>query len=237
MSKLNLFLDSSALFAGIASGTGAARVLLLLAESEHINVTISEQVVAETERAIAKKVPQALNDLRQAILATKARIVRDPSVEEVMEDLELISHAADVPIILAAMQDKVDYLVTLNRKHFMDDPGVAQRAGIKIGTPGEALSWVRKQLSTKHVTEMAMDLWESHQRSLLVLGISSEWIELLIEVGVETVDELAQCDVKNLYNQLKTVNEEKRKVRKLPGLTQVEEWVTKAIRSLRSMNY
>jgi predicted nucleic acid-binding protein len=228
MSKLNLFLDSSALFAGIASETGAARVLLLLAESEHINLTISEQVVAETERAIAKKVPQALNDLRQAILASKTRIVRDPSLDEVMQHLDLISHSADVPIILAAMQDKVDYLVTLNRKHFMDDPGVAQRTRLRIGTPGEALSWVRKQLSTKHITEQAVDLGKSRQLSLLVLKISPEWIALLMEVGVETVDELAQCNVKNLFNQLKTANEEKRIVRKLPGLTQVEEWVNKA---------
>jgi predicted nucleic acid-binding protein len=228
MPKLNLFLDSSALFTGIASGTGAARVLLLLAESESISITISEQVVAETERAIAKKVPKALNDLRQAILATKARIIRDPSLEEVMEHLDLTSHAADVPIILAAMQDKVDYLVTLNRKHFMDDPGVAQRSGLRIGTPGEALSWIRKQLSTKHVTEKTMDLGESRQRSLIFLGISTEWIDLLMEVGVETVDELAQCNATNLSNRLKTVNEEKRLVRKLPGLTQVEEWVDKA---------
>ena len=57
MSKINLFLDSSALFAGIVSATGATRVLLLLAETGHITVTISEQVVAETERAVARKVP------------------------------------------------------------------------------------------------------------------------------------------------------------------------------------
>lgn len=228
MPKLNLFLDSSALFAGIASGTGAARALLLLAESETISITISEQVVAETEHAIAKKVPQALNDIRQAILASKARIVRDPSLEDVIAHLELISHSADVPILLAAMRDKVDYLVTLNRKHFMDDPGVAQRSGLRIGTPGEALSWVRKQLSTKHVTEKAMDLGESPQKSLLVLGISTEWIELLKEVGVNTVGELAQCDVKKLFNRLKTVNEEKRFVRKIPSLSQVEELVIKA---------
>ena len=33
MSRIKIFLDSSALFAGIVSSTGAARVLLLLAES------------------------------------------------------------------------------------------------------------------------------------------------------------------------------------------------------------
>lgn len=153
MSKLNLFLDSSALFAGIASGTGAARVVLFLAESESIRITISEQVVAETERAVAKKVPKALNDLRRAILASKARIVRDPSLEDGLAQLDLISHSADVPILLAAMHDKVDYLVTLNRKHFMDDTGVAQRSGLRIGAPGEALDWVRRQLEDEKKKE------------------------------------------------------------------------------------
>ena len=149
MPKVNLFLDSSALFAGIVSASGAARALLLLAESGHIMVTISEQVVTETERAIARKVPSAINDFREAILASKARILRDPSQEDVMANLILISHPADVPILLAAMQDKVDYLVTLNRKHFIDDPDVAQQSGLRIGTPGDALIWVRGQISTE----------------------------------------------------------------------------------------
>ena len=147
MSKANLFLDSSALFAGVISSTGAARAILLLAETEHIRITISEQVVTETERALARKVPQAINDLRQAILASKARILRDPTLEDVRANLYLMSHPADVPILLAAMRAQVDYLVTLNRVHFIDDPGVAEKAGLRIGTPAEALRWVREQLS------------------------------------------------------------------------------------------
>ena len=143
MSRVNLFLDSSALFAGIASSTGAARVLLLLAETQHITITISEQVLVETERAIARKAPKALDDLRQAILASKAQIVRDPTPEEVRAQRNLISHPADIPIILAAMRIQADYLVTLNRKHFIDDPEVARQSGLRIGTPGEALEWVR----------------------------------------------------------------------------------------------
>jgi len=109
--------------------------------------TISEQVLAETERAIARKVPRALRALRQAILASKVQIVRDQSPEDVRAHLNLISHPADVPIVLAAMRAKVDSLVTLNRKHFIDDPEVALKAGLRIGTPGEALNWVRGQIA------------------------------------------------------------------------------------------
>ena len=63
---IRLFLDSSALFAGIISPNGAARVLLLLGGTGQIGLLVSEQVIAETERAVARKVPRALNELRQA---------------------------------------------------------------------------------------------------------------------------------------------------------------------------
>lgn len=146
MSKARLFLDSSSLFAGIASPSGAGRVLLLLGESEQIDLVISEQVVAETERAIARKLPQALREVRQAILQSKAAIVPDPPREEVLRHPEWISHPADAPILAAAVLAKVDYLVTLNRKHFIDDPQVAMKTGLRIGTPGDALAWVRARL-------------------------------------------------------------------------------------------
>ncbi len=146
MPKIKLFLDSSALISGIISADGAARVLLLLAETGHLELTISAQVVAETERTIARKAPGAVNDYRLALRVSKVRIVRDPEAEEVRNHLHLITHAADVPILMAAMHAKVDYLVTLNRKHFIDDPGVANKTGIRIGTPGDALGWVRDRM-------------------------------------------------------------------------------------------
>jgi predicted nucleic acid-binding protein len=146
MPRINLFLDSSALFAGVISASGAARALLLLAETERITITISEQVVTETERAIARKIPAALNNLRQTILTSKVEIIRSHSLKAVKAQLDIISHPADVPIVLAAMHACVDYLVALNRVHFFDDPGVAGKSDLRIGTPGDALSWVRKHL-------------------------------------------------------------------------------------------
>jgi predicted nucleic acid-binding protein len=147
MSKVNLFLDSSALFSGIVSPKGAARVLLLLTESDQIIITISEQVVTETERAIARKIPGALSDFRQAILASHPQIVRDPDPAEVKASINLVSHPADVSIILSAMKANVDFLVTHNRIHFLDDTKVAERTKLRIGTPGDALSWVREQIT------------------------------------------------------------------------------------------
>ncbi len=67
-------------------------------------------------------------------------------MEESQANLYLIKDPGDVPILLAAMKAKVDFLVTHNRKHFLDDPKVAENSGLRIGTPGEALAWLRENL-------------------------------------------------------------------------------------------
>lgn len=147
MPKNDIFFDSSALIAGIVSAQGAARALLLLAEDEKILMTVSEQVITEVERSIARKAPKALQFARELILHTNIRIVRDPPIEKVLEHQDWISHSADVPILLAAAGARVDFLATLNTKHFIDDPEVSRRSGLRIGTPGDALAWVREQIS------------------------------------------------------------------------------------------
>jgi predicted nucleic acid-binding protein len=147
MPSPDIFLDSSALFAGVVSSSGAARALLLLAEAGLIAITISEQVVAETEQAVARKVPSALAYYREALRSTGLRIAPDPSLEEIEAHRDVVAHQADVSIVVAAMNVGTDYLVTFNLRHFVDDPGVAARSGLRIGTPGDALAWVREQLA------------------------------------------------------------------------------------------
>ena len=147
MAKNELFFDSSALIAGIVSDQGAARALLLLAEDEKILITVSEQVITEVERNIARKVPKAAQFAREIILRANLRILRDPPVEKVQRCQDWISHPADVPILVAAAHARVDFLVTLNTRHFSDDPEVSRRSSLRIGTPGDALAWVREQLA------------------------------------------------------------------------------------------
>ena len=146
MPKFNIFLDSSALIAGAISESGAAHVLLNLGESQDIVLTVSELVIIESERAMAKKAPSNLNDLRSLIKSSNLRIVDNPAKEEVEANLYLINDPNDVPILLTAMKAKVDYLATHNRRHFLDDPKVAEISGLRIGTPGDVLAWLRENL-------------------------------------------------------------------------------------------
>ena len=147
MKKPHIFLDSSALIAGVISDIGAAHALLELAEEEYIDITISELVVLESERTIAIKSPQNIPHLRDLIIKSLLNIIRDPSPKEIRDNLYLISDPNDVPILLSAIKAKVDYLATHNRKHFLDDPKVVELSGLRIGTPGDALAWVRENLA------------------------------------------------------------------------------------------
>jgi len=146
MPKFKIFLDSSALIAGAISDSGAAHILLNLGESRDIVLIVSELVIVESERSIARKSPNNLDDLRSLIRLSNLHIVENPSPKEVGANLYLISDPTDVPILVAAMKAKVDFLVTHNRKHFLDDPKVEERSGIRIGTPGDALAWLRDNL-------------------------------------------------------------------------------------------
>jgi len=147
MSKIKVFLDSSAVIAGVISSSGAARVLLVMSENGQIETFISEQVIAESERSIARKVPQALPELRETLKDSNLKIIHNPTQEEIDENVSLIADPDDVPILLAAMKAHVDYLATHNRKHFLGDPKVAERSGIKIGKPGDVLAWIRENLN------------------------------------------------------------------------------------------
>jgi predicted nucleic acid-binding protein len=149
MSKIKVFLDSSAVIAGIISSAGAARVLLVMSENGQIESFISEQVITESERTIAKKVPSALPEFRQTLKDAELKIVKNPTQKEIEENLYLIADKDDVPILLSAMKAHVDYLATHNRKHFLDDPKVAEKSGIKIGTPGDVLAWIRENIKSE----------------------------------------------------------------------------------------
>ncbi len=147
--KINIFLDSSALIAGVISEKGAAHALLQLGETQDILLTISEFVVNETNRSIGTKSPSDIDNVLKEINKAKIVIVPNPSEKEVQANLFLINDADDVPVLLAAIIAKVDYLATHDHKHFLDDPKVAERAGIRIGTPGDVLAWIRENLNSE----------------------------------------------------------------------------------------
>jgi predicted nucleic acid-binding protein len=136
-----IFLDSSVVIAGAFSRTGASRVVLTMAEVGLFQIIISRQVVDECERNLRNKLPKGLPVFAELLTNINLVIVNDPSPAESEPWLAYIE-AKDAPVIVAAVQTKVDRLLTLNSRDFT--PQVAQASGLLIQLPRDFVQELRR---------------------------------------------------------------------------------------------
>jgi len=87
----------------------------------------------------------------------------------------------------------------------------------------------RKKLADETgISEKLILNWVNRADLSRVKGISTQYADLLEEAGVDTVPELKMRKPENLHAKMKEVNDAKNLVNKLPGLSQVEDWVAQA---------
>ena len=87
----------------------------------------------------------------------------------------------------------------------------------------------RKDLAKKTgISETVILEWVNMADLFRIKGIGEEYSELLKEVGVNTVVELARRNPENLQETLVGVNDAKRLVRRPPSLSQTKDWVEQA---------
>ncbi len=108
---LRLFFDTDALLAGSASTTGAAHILLRLAELGLVEIVSCAYVRDEALRNMKRKLPRAAPVLATLIERTLTILPDvDPPRGEVIESV----HPKDVPVWLAFQKSQARYLVTFN---------------------------------------------------------------------------------------------------------------------------
>jgi predicted flap endonuclease-1-like 5' DNA nuclease len=96
----------------------------------------------------------------------------------------------------------------------------------------------RKELSENiGVSEKLILNWINRADLARIKGISTQYADLLECAGVDTVPELAQRRANNLHAKMAEINDEKKLVRKVPALSQVEDWVAQAKELPRVVNY
>lgn len=140
----NVFIDTSALIAGILSPTGAAHEVLRLCESGVVKAVMSRQVLVEADRNLSKLLPAVLPEYRAFLTHLSPLTLEDPSRTDI-EKASTIIHQNDAPILAAAIDAGVDYLVTWNTRHFQKK-AVRDYAQFPILTPGEFLEVFRQAL-------------------------------------------------------------------------------------------
>lgn len=96
----------------------------------------------------------------------------------------------------------------------------------------------REELALKTgISEKLILEWVNRCDLMRVKGVGSEYSDLLEAAGVDTVPELAKRVPANLLAKMTEVNAAKKLVRKMPVLTQVEDWVAQAKALPRVVNY
>ena len=133
--RIKVFVDTSVLIAGTASVTGASAVVLDLCESGIIQMVISRQVLVEADRNFSSKLPRLLGRFRLFLRNLSPILVDDPSPSEIKKWASFIV-SKDAPIMAAAQKAGVDFLISLDKKHFLS-PKVKEHVLIKIVTPIE----------------------------------------------------------------------------------------------------
>ncbi|WP_019556436.1 DUF4332 domain-containing protein [Thiomicrorhabdus arctica] len=87
----------------------------------------------------------------------------------------------------------------------------------------------RKEIANKSgVNEKLVLSWVNRADLTRIKGVSTQYADLLESAGVDTIPELAQRNAENLQTKMTEVNDAKNLVRKLPSVSQVEDWVAQA---------
>ena len=136
-----IFLDASVIFSGCYSTRGHSHDLLLMAVRGEYDMVSSELVVEEARRNLARTSEEYVLFLDFALDNIAIEFVR-PTKRQVVT---AASHVAlkDAPILAAAKRANVELLVTLDKKHLLGKPELAEYAGLEIVTPMAAVEYIK----------------------------------------------------------------------------------------------
>lgn len=135
-----VFVDANIFFAAVKSKTGGSYFILELAKKGFVEVVTVAHALSEAERNIAKKLDEAaLARHYENLLVIHPRI---QSLAEVPAETERkfsgIVPEKDMPIVLGALLSGAGFLITLYRKHFLDNNKLRTlRLPFIILTPGD----------------------------------------------------------------------------------------------------
>lgn len=132
---------------------GLDKAVLSLCAARICRMVLAEYVREEVEENLLKRAvelspadaDQVIDDYSKLLKLARPEIILLPLAQEVARSRHLIRHAADVPVLLSAMQAQPDWLLTHNTQHFTVT--VAKRTGLRIATPVEFFRALAEEIS------------------------------------------------------------------------------------------
>lgn len=146
MAKPKILLDSNIIIDGILSNWSASKALLIIIrEVELFEGFVSALSVEEVENFLVRKNQEhVIEAYLNYIEAVRLKILPLPSPELVLSNkdklLPHLKHIADLPIIVSAVENEMDWVISNNREHFSDQ--LAKKTGIKIASAKEFLQGI-----------------------------------------------------------------------------------------------
>lgn len=140
-SKIKVFFDASILLSGLYSPRGASGELLRMARERKILGYVSDFVIQEVERNL-NKFGLKKEDLRLALTNFETFIFGDKLSSEDYYKFMYTVDSKDIHLFIACDKLKVDYLVSLDKKHILSLRNKVKF--VKISTPGELLMKLKR---------------------------------------------------------------------------------------------
>lgn len=138
MQKRNnkVFLDANVFIAAVLSPTGGSARLISEASQQGFQLFSSKYAITESIKNIADKYPDHLFNCKNLFLEHPITITPEPSKPFIQRSTLLID-IKDVPILASAIENKMDFLVTLDKEHFITPNIPKTKTKLDILTPGD----------------------------------------------------------------------------------------------------
>lgn len=137
--KSRVFLDASCLIAAVLSPTGGSFAVINESLKNKFTLYLSKYVLEETISVLKEKYPQSLIVFTSLLERANYKILPEPNLKEVEQMMKYIDFK-DAPILAMVIKGKIDYFITLDKKHFLKNPKLKKlKLSLKILTPGDFL--------------------------------------------------------------------------------------------------
>lgn len=137
-----VFLDANIFFAAASSPKGGSGFILELAKKHKLEVITTNQALLEAEQNIHKKLTlECLNRHYQNLLEIKPKIqvIEFITLQEISKFKKLLP-TKDIPILLGAIGGNAQFLITLDKKHFLENKKLKEiKFPFGIMNPGDFL--------------------------------------------------------------------------------------------------
>lgn len=143
--RARIYLDTSALLDGVWTGDSGARMILRLGEAGAVHLLISAQALAEIDAAVRKVSPESLGYLALVLDRAQVQILPAATPDLIERCLAFTSEAGDARILADALVERIDYFVTTDQAHFLDQESIRGIVLFAVVTPQECLEKIKQR--------------------------------------------------------------------------------------------